>query len=83
MSFYKINAGTRALDQGCKAPLSTLFSLAEVLNTGVLSGVTYGDDYIAVPESPEDKAIAEELLNEPKLIWEIVPTLPYYLAGYA
>lgn len=83
MPFYRINAGPAALDNGATTPLSTMFSLAEVLDRKVLSGEYYGNDYIEVPDSPEEQRIAEELLNDAKLPWERVDDLPYQLRGSA
>ena len=66
--FYKIDCGTKALNNGSHAPLSTMYELAKTTNTLIIPGVHYGDDYILVPDDVEEAKAVEELLNESKLI---------------
>lgn len=82
MQFYQINAGHLAVDNGSIAPLSALFALGDILDQKVISGEYYGQDFLIVPEDPEIRTIAEELMTERKLIWKVVDELPYWLRGY-
>lgn len=78
--YYKIDAGTRSLNNGAVAPLSKLFQIASAAGTKVLTGNRYGDDYIAVPSNQDDKQAIEALLKEEKLLYEVVDRLPHYVA---
>lgn len=79
MPYYRINAGPMAVDNGARAPLSTLFGLADLTHQKVITGEYYGQDYLRVPAAEADRVVLEELLNESKLIWEKVEELPYDL----
>lgn len=79
MPFYRINAGPMAVDNGAKAPLTTLFHLANVTDQKVITGEYWGQDYLRVPENEDDKAALESLLNETKLVWELVEDIPHNL----
>lgn len=74
--YYKIDAGHRALENGAIAPLSKMFEIASLADQKLMTGNTYGDDYLFVPMNKEKAKAIEDLLTESKLIWEIVDNLP-------
>lgn len=83
MPYYQVNAGPLAVFNGAVAPLTTLFSLAELAGASVISGESYGQDYLRVPDDPGDRQALEELLVETRLIWGVVEELPLQLRGFA
>ncbi|KVP96475.1 hypothetical protein WJ97_11335 [Burkholderia ubonensis] len=68
--FYRINASLSA-DNGAKAPLNIMVQLAELLDTRVLWGESYNDDYIRRPATEELRGIAEELMGDARLVYSI------------
>jgi len=79
VKYYKVDAGSRALSEGCVFPLAKLFTIAELADQKLIEGYAYGDDYLFVPKDKTKAKAIEELLTENKLIWEIVDSLPEYL----
>ena len=80
MSYYRINCGFLAVDNGAVNPLPTLISLAEMTNQKVIWGEGWGQDYLRVPKDEGERKALEELLTDSKLIWEVVEKLPYNIA---
>ncbi|MBU9200311.1 hypothetical protein KTD31_02955 [Burkholderia multivorans] len=68
--FYRINARLSA-DNGAYAPLKVMIDLADLLDTKVLWGAHYGQDYIRRPASEEERQLAESLMAEAKLVYTI------------
>ncbi|HDR9103690.1 hypothetical protein [Paraburkholderia sp. A3RO-2L] len=68
--FYRINARLSA-DQGALAPLNVMITLAELLDTRVLWGGSYNEDYIRRPADEEARQVAEALMDEAKLVYAI------------
>lgn len=79
MAYYQIDAGWRALENGSIAPITQLFSLAQIADTKVLTGLTWGDDFMQIPENEETRKIVEELLDSSRLIWKVVDKLPSHI----
>lgn len=81
--FYRINAGPMAVHHGAVSPLKTMFDLAKLLDTNVIAGEHYGQDFIKAPLNEEEQQVVEQLLTEAKLPFEKVQKLPHHLAGYS
>lgn len=81
-AFYAIDIGDRSVVNGAKAPVTFFFKLAKLLDTGYVTGNGFGDDYIKAPDTAEDRAAAEALMDEEKVIWRKVDKLPHHLSGY-
>lgn len=81
--FYQINAGPIAVQNRAVSPLKTMFDLAKLLDTNVIAGEHYGQDFIKAPRSEEEQQVVEQLLIEAKLPFEKVQKLPHNLAGYS
>lgn len=79
MPFYKINAGVASVHNGAKFPLTVLLQLADSMDQKVIPDRSYGEDFLPVPEDSTKRQAVEEILEEEKLIWEIVPELPGHL----
>lgn len=75
--FYRINARLSA-DNGAKGPLTQMFQLAVIMDTKVLSGQSYAEDFIRCPATEEECRIIEELMDDAKLVYEIVDRIPYH-----
>jgi hypothetical protein len=68
--FYRINARL-SVERGAKAPLRIMIDLAELLDTRVLWGDSYNDDYVRRPTTEEQRMIAESLMNDANLVYTI------------
>jgi hypothetical protein len=75
--FYRINAYLSA-QNGAKGSMNIMTDLAHILDTRVLWGGNYNDDFIRCPSTDEGRAMAETLMDEAKLVYEKVERLPYH-----
>jgi hypothetical protein len=75
--FYRINARLSA-DNGAKNSLTTMVNLAKILDTKVLWGSHYGDDFIRCPAEEENCQLVEDLMASERLVFEVVERIPGY-----
>jgi hypothetical protein len=73
--FYRINARLSA-DNGAKNSLTTMVNLARIMDTKVLWGNHYGDDFIRRPAQDENCRLIEDLMASEGLVYEIVDRIP-------